>query len=698
MKGKGKVKINKKRDNTGSVMHSLNREVQNQYLPPKIRQKQYEDNPEKFEKIEKERTKAHTNFSSTLEYGGGAEEYLSIAKMSNKKYEALQEHQVLQNIHCDTVQINPNELNKILLENTLKNSDLTMKEQSAIQIPRRPKYVKGMKPKEFENLENEAFLNWRRALAEVEISNEKAIITPFEKNISVWRQLWITIEKCQVLIQIVDARNPLFFRSADLEMYIKSIDNNKEYLLLVNKADLLSEELRISWADYFKKNGINFMFFSALVEDEKLLSEEDLKKQLEEALNKNKNKEEEEDEESDEENEDNTKTENTITKEVEKEVVKVEVKELVKEEIKDNSTPNEILSYYSGITKDDYKIYNREELIAVIKKISNGKEKNQNSKAYMIGFIGFPNVGKSSVINVLMQKKKVGVAMMPGKTKHYQTLFLPDDNEICLMDCPGLVFPTFTFSKADLVIQGIVPIDKIVDFLMPIQLIIYNIPKPVLEKQYKIKLPDLYSASQFCQFVANKYGYLTGRSIPSEAKAAKIVLKDYVSGHLLYCYNRPDYNKEKHGEVNQYLLKYLVEENKNVNLEKEVDKLKENNELMKLIPADFNGNLELIGIEKEKEKLKDYDEYDNDFFNADKDKVQQQINDSKIPKDLKMELKFAMKRGDITEEDFESIETFGEAKELLAILAKEKADGTKSSKGYGQRKQVGGAYTIVNKD
>lgn len=35
--------------------------------------------------------------------------------------------------------------------------------------------------------------------------------TPFEKNLDVWRQLWRVIEKCDMAIQIVDARNPLLY-------------------------------------------------------------------------------------------------------------------------------------------------------------------------------------------------------------------------------------------------------------------------------------------------------------------------------------------------------------------------------------------------------------------------------------------------------------------------------------------------------
>lgn len=56
----------------------------------------------------------------------------------------------------------------------------------------------------------------------------------------VWRQLWRVVERSDVLIQVVDARNPLMFRCADLESYVTEINPAKECLLLVNKADFLS--------------------------------------------------------------------------------------------------------------------------------------------------------------------------------------------------------------------------------------------------------------------------------------------------------------------------------------------------------------------------------------------------------------------------------------------------------------------------
>ena len=47
-----------------------------------------------------------------------------------------------------------------------------------------------------------------------------------------------------LLIQIVDARNPLLFYCEDLIHYTKELHVNKKSLLLVNKADFLTEDQR----------------------------------------------------------------------------------------------------------------------------------------------------------------------------------------------------------------------------------------------------------------------------------------------------------------------------------------------------------------------------------------------------------------------------------------------------------------------
>ena len=63
-------------------------------------------------------------------------------------------------------------------------------------------------------------------------------------------------------------------------------------------------------------------------------------------------------------------------------------------------------------------VYSRAQLLTWLKKKARAKEMSEDDERLVVGTVGYPNVGKSSVINVLMGVKKVGVAALPGKTKH----------------------------------------------------------------------------------------------------------------------------------------------------------------------------------------------------------------------------------------------------------------------------------------
>lgn len=58
-----------------------------------------------------------------------------------------------------------------------------------------------------------------------------------------------------------------------------------------------------------------------------------------------------------------------------------------------------------------------------------------------LGFTGYPNVGKSSILNSIVGHKVVSVSRTPGHTKHFQTIQLTPTVRLC--DCPGLVFPSY---------------------------------------------------------------------------------------------------------------------------------------------------------------------------------------------------------------------------------------------------------------
>jgi large subunit GTPase 1 len=145
-----------------------------------------------------------------------------------------------------------------------------------LSIPRRPVWDGEITGAELQGLEKQAFLAWRREVAVAELAHGGgpegaeagvAAVTPFEKNIDVWRQLWRVVERCDVLIQIVDSRNPLLYRCPDLENYVREVNPSKRCLLLLNKADFLSLAQRIAWAKYLSSQGLQFAFFSARAEN-----------------------------------------------------------------------------------------------------------------------------------------------------------------------------------------------------------------------------------------------------------------------------------------------------------------------------------------------------------------------------------------------------------------------------------------------
>uniref|UniRef100_A0A8C7D339 Large subunit GTPase 1 homolog n=1 Tax=Oncorhynchus kisutch TaxID=8019 RepID=A0A8C7D339_ONCKI len=401
-------------------------------------------------------------------------------------------------------------------EETAKLKKLHEENKQLLRIPRRPHWDEGTSPEVLQQTERDSFLEWRRELAELE-EEQKMILTPFERNLDFWRQLWRVIERSDIVVQIVDARNPLLFRCPDLECYVKEVSRYKVNLLLVNKADLLTRQQRRIWARYFQREGLRAVFWSALVENERLEAEEKVRSDMEGEQFKDcvaegdwqtasEGEEASEDEEADD------------------------------EESIDGST-------HGSSFHNSSRLLTKDELLAIFKAAHDGPTLKEGELT--VGLVGYPNVGKSSTINTILRNKKVSVSVTPGHTKHFQTLYV--EPGLCLCDCPGLVMPSFVSTKAEMMCCGILPIDQIRDHV-PTSHVCQTIPRDVLEGTYGINIirprededPDrIPNYEELLMAYGYMRGFMTTHGQPDQSRSARYILKDYVIGKLLYCHPPP---------------------------------------------------------------------------------------------------------------------------------------------------------------
>ncbi|KEY69750.1 hypothetical protein S7711_03731 [Stachybotrys chartarum IBT 7711] len=462
---------------------------------------------------------------------GALDEFLATAELAGTDFTAEKVNNV-KIIHTD--QRNPyllsaHEERAVLGKHRLHKGRLT--------VPRRPQWDASTTPQELDARERESFLTWRRGLAELQENND-LLMTPFERNLEVWRQLWRVIERSDLVVQIVDARNPLLFRSEDLEIYVKAVDPKKENLLLVNKADMMTLKQRTAWAKYLSEAGIAYKFFSAA-----------LAKEQNEARLDN----------SDDDDDDVFQSPSSS-----KQTSKQPLQEDKDEDRGDDEgvdtqilTVEELEGIFLKHAPQDAGMYNP----PIFYKHSLTRAAESDHKL-QVGLVGYPNVGKSSTINALIGAKKVSVSSTPGKTKHFQTIHLSE--RVVLCDCPGLVFPNFATTKADLVTNGVLPIDQMREYSGPVGLVAARIPQRFLEAIYGIHIETrpveeggtgVPTASELLSAYATARGFQTqGLGQPDESRAARYVLKDYVNGKLLFVSpppgeeNAKDFNKELYDE------------------------------------------------------------------------------------------------------------------------------------------------------
>ncbi|KAL3658470.1 hypothetical protein V7S43_016602 [Phytophthora oleae] len=160
--------------------------------------------------------------------------------------------------------------------------------------------------------------------------------------------------------------------------------------------------------------------------------------------------------------------------------------------------------------------------------------------AITVGVIGYPNVGKSSVINSLKRSKAASVSSTAGHTKVMQEVHI--DSKIKLLDCPGIVFDHSDSSA--LLLRNCINTESMADPVGAVQVLLTRCQPVQLAELYQLPVDTVskcfQDAVQFLVLVAQTKGKLGKGGIPDRQAAARIVLQDWNRGKLPYFTPPPD--------------------------------------------------------------------------------------------------------------------------------------------------------------
>ncbi|KAL9023424.1 MAG: hypothetical protein Q9196_007208 [Gyalolechia fulgens] len=228
----------------------------------------------------------------------------------------------------------------------------------------------------------------------------------------IWNELYKVIDSSDVVIHVLDARNPLGTRCHSVEKYIQEEAPHKHLIFVLNKCDLVPTGVAASWVRHLSK-----------------------------------------------------------------------------------SYPT--LAFHASITNS----FGKGSLIQLLRQFSS---LHSDRKQISVGFIGYPNTGKSSIINTLRKKKVCTVAPIPGETKVWQYITLM--KRIYLIDCPGVVPLNAHASEEDILLRGVVRVENVENPHVYIPAVLKKTKPQHIERTYDIR--GFGNATEFLEALARKSGRL----------------------------------------------------------------------------------------------------------------------------------------------------------------------------------------------
>lgn len=347
----------------------------------------------------------------------------------------------------------------------------------------------------------------------------------WELNLETWRQLWRVLELSDVVLVIVDARFPTLMFPPSLFHFVKN-ELNKNLIICLNKVDLIEASVVLAWKKYFEEKypSIKITLFTSCPSYNLRggsINKSGLKIRRRRGRMKMAS-------------EGALQIYNACSSIVKDQVdlsswhEKI-VSEMKTENIEDDDDDDKELEVEK--THEEEKDFDFEEHVLY----KNG--------VLTLGCIGFPNVGKSSLLNAIMGKKVVSVSRTPGHTKHFQTIFLTNNVRLC--DCPGLVFPSSAPRHLQ-VLLGSFPIAQLREPYASVRFIAERVDLPKLLVLKHPEGDDEWSALDICDAFALKRGFLTAKAArPDSYRAANSILRMALDGKITLSLKPRGYHARK---------------------------------------------------------------------------------------------------------------------------------------------------------
>ncbi len=162
------------------------------------------------------------------------------------------------------------------------------------------------------------------------------------------------------------------------------------------------------------------------------------------------------------------------------------------------------------------------------------KEKAKGMKPQPIRtmIIGIPNVGKSSLINLLAKRKVAGVQNKPGYTRGEQ--WIKVNKDFLLLDTPGILPMNYEKKQkaANLALLGsiredILPNTDLVEMLL--KFLKEKYPNALKER---FGIEEIANHKEVCTAIANKRGLLNSNGQFDIVRAEALLLKEFKDGLL----------------------------------------------------------------------------------------------------------------------------------------------------------------------